>query len=156
MKTTYGLVYCVAFALVLLCTGMLAYNMVAMLIYKEQVFLERGTITAVGEMVILIGFVLVLIFNIASLLWVSSRIRQTHVGRKGDVGVLVLGAICMILLAGEKIMVDEIGREHLLGWEVAGEWIILYVFLAIQLLYNIVILQRVYRAGKAPLSETRT
>jgi hypothetical protein len=43
-------------------------------------------------------------------------------------------------------MVDEIGREYLLGWEVVGEWIILYVFLAIQLLYNIVILRRVHRA----------
>ncbi|MFC1563543.1 hypothetical protein ACFL6G_01345 [candidate division KSB1 bacterium] len=33
-------------------------------------------------------------------------------------------------------MLDEIGREYLLGWETAGEWIILYVFLIIQLIYN--------------------
>jgi hypothetical protein len=59
------------------------------------------------------------------------------------------------LLVGEKAMVDEIGREYLLGWEVVGEWIILYVFLAIQLLYNIFILRRVYRACVAGRSGAR-
>jgi hypothetical protein len=155
MKATYGLVYHAAFALAILCAGLLVYNMVAMPIYKEQVFLERGTITAGGEMVILIGFVLVPIFDIVSLLWVLSRIRQAQAVRKRDMGVLALGTLCLILLAGEKVMVDEIGREYLLGWEVVGEWIILYVFLVIQLLYNVVILRRVYRTYLAQRSEAR-
>jgi hypothetical protein len=146
MKATYGLVYRAGFGLAIVCTGLLVYNIVAIPIFKEQVFLERGTISAGGELVILIGFVLVLIFNILSLLWVSLRVRKTQAVRKGDYGVLALGALCLLLLVGEKAMVDEIGREYLLGWEVVGEWIILYVFLAIQLLYNIVILRRVYRA----------
>jgi hypothetical protein len=155
MKATYGLVHRAAFALAILCTGWLVYNMVAMPIYKEQVFLKRGTISTGGEMVILIGFVPVLIFNIVSLLWVSSRIRRALAARKGGRGVLALGALCLILLVGEKVMVDEIGREYLLGWEVVGEWIILYVFLAIQLLYNVVILRQVYRAYVDKRSETR-
>jgi hypothetical protein len=155
MKATYGLVYHAAFALAILCAGLLVYNMVAMPIYKEQVFLERGTITAGGEMVILIGFVLVPIFDIVSLLWVLSRIRQAQAVRKRDMGVLALGTLCLILLAGEKVMVDEIGREYLLGWEVVGEWIILYAFLVIQLLYNVVILRRVYRTYLAQRSEAR-
>ena len=155
MKPTHGLMYRAALALVILCTGSLVYNMVAITIYKEQVFLERGTISTGGEMVILIGFVLVLIFNIVSLLWVLSRIRHAQAVRKGDRGVLALGALCLILMLGEKAMVDEIGREYLLGWEVVGEWIILYVFLTIQLLYNVVILRRVYRAYVARRSEAR-
>jgi hypothetical protein len=145
MKATYGFVYRAAFALAILCTGLLVYNMVAMPIYKEQVFLERGTISTGGEMVILIGFVLVLLFNIVSFLWMLLRIQKAQRVHGGDLGVLALGALCLILLMGEKAMVDEIGREYLLGWEVVGEWIILYVFLAIQLLYNVVILRRVYR-----------
>lgn len=145
MKAAVGLVYRAAFGLAILCTGFLIFNMVAMPIYKEQVFLERGTVTIGGEMVILVGFVLMVIFNIVSLLWVSSRIRKAQAVRKGGRGIIALGALCLILLMGEKVMVDEIGREYLLGWEVVGEWIILYVFLAIQLLYNVVILRRVYR-----------
>ena len=144
MKAT--LVYRAAFGLAILCTGLLVYNMVAMPIFKDQVFLERGKISIGGELVILIGFVLVLIFNIVSLLWVSSRIRKAQTDRKGDYGVLALGALCLFLLVGEKAMADEISREYLLGWEVVGEWIVLYVCLAIQLLYNVVILRRVYRA----------
>jgi hypothetical protein len=146
MKTTYRMVDRAAFALAILCTGLLVYIMVAMPIYKEEVFLERGPITIGGEMVILIGFVLVLIFNIVSLLWVLSQIRRPQAVRKGDGWILALGALCLILLLGEKVMADEIGREYRLGWEVVGEWIILYVFLAIQFLYNIVILRRLYRA----------
>jgi len=155
MKATDGLVYRAAFALAILCTGFLVYNMAAMPIYKEKVFLERGTISTGGEMAILIGFVLLLIFNIGSLLWVSLRIRKAQAVPKGDRGVLALGALCLLLLVGEKVMVDEIGREYLLGWEVVGEWIILYVFLAIQLFYNVVILRRVYRASAAQRTETR-
>lgn len=155
MKASYGLVFHAAFALAILCTGFLVYNMVAMPIYREQVFIERRTITTGWEMIILIGFILVLIFNIVSLLWVSWRIRQAQRICKGDTIVLALGTLCLILLMGEKVMVDEIGREYLLGWEVVGEWIILYVFLATQLLYNIVILWQVYRACKAQHSEVR-
>ncbi len=156
MKASYGLLFRATFALAILCTGLLVYNMIAMPIYKEQLFLERGNITNDWEMVILIGFILVPIFNILSLSWVSLRIRQAQRICKGDVWVLALGALCLILLIGEKAMVDEIGREYLLGWEVFGEWIILYVFLATQLLYNIVILRLLYRAFKVQRSEDKT
>lgn len=150
MKAAYGLVCSAAVALAVLCTGWLVFNMVALPIFKDQVFLERGKISTAGELVILIGFVFVLVFNIVSLIWVSSRIRKARADRKGDIGLLALGALCLILMAGEKAMVDEIGREYLLGWEVVGEWIILYVFLAIQLLYNIVILRWLYRTRMRP------
>jgi hypothetical protein len=153
MKASYGLVNRAAFVLAILCTGFLFFNMVALPIFKKQVFLERDTITAGGEMAIIIGFVLVLIFNIVSLLWVSLRIRKPQAIRKRDGWVLALGALCLILLLAEKVMADEIGREYLQGWEVVGEWIILYVFLAIQLLYNFVILRRVYRANPVQRSE---
>jgi hypothetical protein len=146
MKAAIQLLYRAAFALAILCTGLLVYNMAAMPIFKEQVFLERGTIGTVWEMLILIGFILVVIFNIVSLFWVSLHILRTQAVRKEDWGVLALAILCLILLMGEKVMVDEIGREYILGWEVVGEWIILYVFLAVQLLYNAVILRRLYRA----------
>jgi hypothetical protein len=153
MKTTTGSMHRVVFALAVLCTGLLAVNMAAMPIYKEQVFLQRGTIDSAGEFVILIGFLLVPVFNIVSLLWMASRMRRVQAVSNGDKGILALGVLCMILLIGEKVMVDEIGRETLLGWEVTGEWIILYIFLAIQLFYNFVILRRMHRTHTVQRTE---
>jgi hypothetical protein len=49
------------------------------------------------------------------------------------------GILCMAALIGEKVMVDEIGREMRMGWEVSGEWIILYTLLSLQLIYSLYI-----------------
>ena len=72
------MVYRAIFVLAILCTGLLVYNMVAMPIYKEQIFLERGTMTTDAELVILIGFVLIPVFNLASLIWVLLSNRRSQ------------------------------------------------------------------------------
>jgi len=121
----------------------LIYIILALIIYKEQVFIERGTIST-EEIFIIIGFGLILIFNIGSfcqILWVSSKFGKMNISEKLT---LLLGGFCLLLLFGEKTMADEIGREYLLGWETSGEWIILYVFLTIQLFYHLIIL-RIFR-----------
>ena len=63
---------------------------------------------------------------------------------KRDIGVITLGVLGLILLVGDKVMADEISHEYPLGWEVSGEWIILYIILSIQLFYNLIILHRLY------------
>lgn len=123
--------------------GFLAFNMLGILIYKQQVFLEREGLSSV-EIFIGIGFGLVLLFNVVSLLWVITRMRKSGRSSTGYGAILLLGAFCLALLVGEKVLVDEIGREYQLGWEVLGEWIILYTFLTIQLIYNIVILFKLF------------
>ena len=145
MRAIYRLAGHGPFILALVCTGCLMYNMVVIPFCKEQIFLDQGIIRIGQEMFIFIGFVLVLIFNITSLLWVSSHIRISQRRYNGNKGIFALGALCLILLVGGKVMMDEIGREYLLGWEVLGEWIILNVFLTIQLLYNALILRKMYR-----------
>jgi len=152
LKKHNTLLYNSTFVLALLSTGFLVYNMLATLIYKEQIFFERETISSV-EIVILIGFGLIPLFDIVSILWVLSRLRQSEKVIPGDKPTLVLGALCLILLIGEKTMVDEIGREYLIGWEVLGEWIILYVFLTIQLIYNLVVLLKLFRVYNARFIE---
>ena len=127
-----------------LSTGFLAFNMLGILIFKQQVFFERGALARV-EIVILIGFVLVLLFDVVSLLWSLQRLHESKQAGIGDKAIAALGALCLLLLMGEKVMVDEIGRESLLGWEVLGEWIILYTFLVIQLIYNLIILSKLPR-----------
>jgi len=148
------LLYNSTFVLAILSTGFLVYNMLAMLIYKEQIFFEREILSSV-EIVILIGFGLILLFDIVSFLWVLLRLLQSEKVITGDKATLVLGALCLFLLIGEKTMIDEIGSEYLLGWEVLGEWIILYVFLMIQFVYILVILLQLFRAHNARRSEDK-
>ena len=144
MEKQSGLLTNSTAVLAILSIGFLAFNMLGIPIYKEQVFFERQTLASV-EIVMGIGFGLVLLFDVASLLWVLLRLRQSESGSIGDKATLMLGVLCLFLFIGEKAMVDEIGREYLLGWEVLGEWIILYIFLTIQLIYNLVILVQLFR-----------
>lgn len=144
MKKLSTLLYYSTWVLVILSTGFLLFNMMATLMYRQQIFFERDMLSTV-EIVIAIGFGFILEFDIVSFLWVVSGIRRSQKVTGSEIGTLILGGSCLILLLGEKAMIDEIGREYLLRWEVLGEWIILYVFLTIQLLYNLVILQKLFR-----------
>ena len=155
MISNHGFASRALFVLAILCTGLLICNLAAMPVHREQVFVQRGRIDSLGETVILIGFLLVPIFNILSLSWIAWRMRSTRKVHERDRGILALGILCLVLMIGEKAMVDEIGREFSLGWEVTGEWIILYGFLAVQLLYNIVIVRRLYRAVRTHRREAR-
>ena len=53
------------------------------------------------------------------------------------------------MLIGEKVMLDEIGREMRIGWETLGEWIILYILFLIQLIYSIIIIFKTKRLTMA-------
>lgn len=144
MVTLTGSKYRIAFSHATICTGLLLCIMAAIPLYKEQIFLERGIVNPGGETAILIGFIIVMLFTFVSVVWLSSRIRKHPESQKGDAGILALGVICLILVAGEKIIVDEISREYSMGWEAVGEWIVLYLILSIQLFYNLFILRRLY------------
>lgn len=154
MKKYNKLLYNSTFVLAIFSTGFLVYNMLATLIYAEQVFLERE-IFSIVEIVILTGFGFIILFDIVSFLWVLSRLRRSEKVIPGtrDKATLALGALCLFLLIGEKAMIDEIGREYLLGWEVLGEWLILYIFLTTQLIYNLVILLQLFKNFHARLNE---
>lgn len=56
--------------------------------------------------------------------------------------LIMFGVACIILLYGEKSMIDELGRQRPTGWDRTGEWVILYILLFIQLVYNTLILIR--------------
>ena len=126
-------------------TAFLLFNMLSMLIFRQEIFIERDHILSAVEILILIGFGLIFLFNIVSCLWILLRIHSSENDFRGDKITLALGIFCLILLFGEKVMIDEIGREYQLEWEVLGEWIILYIFLTIQLFYNIIIFLQLYR-----------
>ena len=154
-----GILRRATFGLAALSTGLLIFNMAAVPLCRQQVFVEQETISRV-EVVIGVGFALVVVFDIASVLWSLSVCRRRGVSGLTDAATVILGVLCPLLLFGEKVMVDEIAREYRLGWEVVGEWIILYVLMTVQLVYNLVILSRLRRirpdtrsADEVPLSK---
>ena len=123
----------------------LVFNMAAMPLHAEEVFLRPQTVSTV-EIAMLIGFGLVFIFNLLSIAWLA---RQTSAGA-GDAyrTLLVLGIFCLIMMGAEKVMIDEVGHEWQPGAGVETEAIILYILLAIQLTYNLLI-ARLLRSRRA-------
>ncbi len=144
MKKHNNFLYNLTFVLAILSTGLLVFNILAILIWKKQIFIDRSTFSVV-EVIILIGFVSILLFDIVSFIWVSLRLSGSNKAITGNILILILGAFCLLFFIGEKVMIDEIGREDILGWEVLCEWIILYVLLFIQLIYNTIILIKLSR-----------
>ncbi len=112
---------------------------------KTQIFTEKD-ILSVSELLIIIGFVSILVFDLVSLNWLAKRIRTSKQAATGDIAALILCLICLFMFIGEKVMLDEIGRETALGWETFGEWIILYTFLFTQLVYNSIIITKLFRS----------
>jgi uncharacterized membrane protein len=139
------------FILAIFASAWLVFIMLAMPIWKADVFLQRGTISPGGEMAILVGFVVTFLFNVVTITWLRWSLRKPGYVQSHGL-LLALGAVCLLLMPGEKAMIDEIGREYALGWEVTGEWIILYVFLAVQLVYSLLIVRQL--ALRATSSET--
>ena len=111
---------------------------------KEQIFLERDTMSPI-EWLILIGFIVLISFLIASIILFLNQIRKNENNISGDFGLLLFGLFCLITLFGVKVMADEIGREMLLGWETLGELIILHILLVIELFYSLLVLFKLTR-----------
>ena len=128
-----------------LAAGLLAFNMAVIPLSQEQVFVQQDTLSPV-EGIILAGFLLVILFDIVSLLWVSLRLLRSKTSIPRDTIALVWGLVCLALLVGVKAMLDEIARESRLGWETTGEWIVMYVGLTVQLSYLLFMLLHVSRS----------
>ena len=121
----------------------LLYILPAIILNKEQVFIDKDTF-ALSEFFLLCGFGILFLFIISSVIWKLNNARRSKVFTFRDMLTIIFGALCILLLFGEKVMLDEIGREYALGWETTGEWIILYLFLSIHLLYNIIVAFQVF------------
>lgn len=125
-------------------TVFLLYIIPGLIIFKEQAFIKRESISF-PEIFFGLGFILILVFNIVSIIWLFQNPDTSNRSSTGKIFIIAFGILYLLLLIGEKSMADEIGREYLIGWEITGELIILYVFLFIQLIYNCLIINRSVR-----------
>ncbi len=116
----------------------IVYNMLAVQIFKEEVFFDH-VVSLPFEFAILVATLLILLFDVTSLGWVSHGIFVTKESRSLSTVALIWGILCLLALMVTKVMADEISREYRLGWETLGEWIILYECFFLQFFYNIFI-----------------
>lgn len=92
-------------------TVLLIFNMIGILISKEQIFTEHDKILTGVEIIILFGFGLILLSNILSIIWLLLRFRHSEKITIREKVTLALGSLCLLLLIGDKTMIDEIGGE---------------------------------------------
>ena len=130
----------------------LVFNMVAIPLYREELFFNQDTLLPVG-VIILAMYLLFFIFNILVVVWVFSLVLKHEESLAWDSPTLIWGILCIILFMAEKVMIDEIARETRFGMETFGEWIILYILLTIQLLYGVFIAFKVFRSSIIPQVE---
>jgi hypothetical protein len=117
------------------------YIIVIIFSQKDLIFDKHQNLHMV-EIIMVLAYFLVIVFNIISLVWLIFQLSRYDGWPFKYTSVLILGLVCMVGLFGQKVMVDEIAREAQLGWETAGEWIILTFLLALQIVYTALILTR--------------
>ena len=131
----------------LLALGSLAFIMVAMPLDAEAVFVHTETLSA-AEVAMLLGFGVVLAFNLWSVGWL---IRQAKVQPGGTFWSMAsMGLFCLILMLAEKVMIDEVAHEWQPGRGLETEAVILYVLLIIQLVYVVRVIRLLRSSGMAP------
>lgn len=116
------------------------FIMIGLLIFKEDVFLYRGSISF-SEILLALGFLVILIFDFASFTWIIRNRKVINSDRIKTTLLLLSGMFCLLLLPVDKVMIDEIGKEYLQYKEFIGEWVILYLSLSVQFLYNIFVIR---------------
>jgi hypothetical protein len=127
----------------LLAVLLLAFNLVVMPFWWGGNAVSEGPLH-LAQLAILLGFLYVFLFDLASAAFVLTRICWLVDG-EGEEGcqkgwLLVLATLALVGMAGAKVMVDEIGRETILGIGAEGEWAVLYVCLGLQMAYLLAIL----------------
>ena len=115
------------------------FNLITIPLFHEEVFIRQYTIAPV-EIIILLGFLAILIFNLMSLFWLVLQIHKESDSKTGHILLLIFTIFCIIGLMGQKVMLDEVANEYYLGWNVQGEWIIFLGLLSLQLVYCLVFL----------------
>jgi hypothetical protein len=105
----------ITFSLGVLAMASTVYTMVSIQIFKQEVFFDH-VVSMPFEFGILVGTLLILLFDILSLVWVSYKIFKTKKSERLDKIALIPCVVCIFALMGTKVMADEIAREYRLGW----------------------------------------
>lgn len=125
----------------ILATLLLLFIFVGFWIYRTEIFVVGNPINRVG-LIMIAGFMAIMVFNISSILWLGRSLFGDGEQKALNLGLLVFGIVCLVLLAAEKVMTDEVAHETVGGWSIQGEYIMLYGMLVIQLVFNVLMAKR--------------
>ena len=131
------------FWLDVLATPLLLFILAGLWLYREQVFVIGSPVTFAG-LIMMIGFASILLFNLVSLFWLGRFRSRTGERRGADTRLFMLGLLCLVLLAAQKVMADEVAHETEGAWSIQGEYLILYGMLLLQLIYNLLVGRRLF------------
>jgi len=120
--------------LALVTTGTLLFLMIGLPLCTEEVFVTRSIIEGV-ELLFAFAFLSVFLFLIVTLIHLVRRATGRKEFTAFETGMLIVGTLCLLGLAGQKVMLDEIAREMAFGIAWRGEFIILNVVFILQLGY---------------------
>lgn len=127
-----------------LVTAFLVFILIGMWVFRDRVFTIGGPLDLV-DLIILVGMIFVLLFNIVSLFWLGRAQFKSDYSRALDSVLFGLGVLCIVMMMAEKIMADEIAHETTTGWNIQGEYLILYGMFLLQLVYNLLICKRLFQ-----------
>lgn len=127
-----------------LATTFLVFILIGMWVFRDRVFTIGGPLALV-DLIILIGITFVLLFNIVSLFWLGWIQFKSTYSRTLDYILFGLGVLCVLMMIAEKVMADEVAHETTTGWNIQGEYLILYGMFFLQLVYNLLICKRLFQ-----------
>ncbi|MFC1746738.1 hypothetical protein ACFLZR_00195 [Candidatus Neomarinimicrobiota bacterium] len=140
------------FVLAVAATLLLAFNMVAILVFQEEIFLDHTLGTGV-EVIMLMGFAVLFLFEVATLIWAAIRRGKQNDILPGIAAILPLSVVAILALMVSKVIIDEIGHEYGTG-TLGGEGIILYLVLTLQLLFGLFVARLAWFIIQEPVKLT--
>lgn len=122
------------FTLSLAATIALLFNMISIPLFKSDL-LDKVIPSTILEYILLVCFFMVFLFNSSCFIW-GCKHSKSRTDSMFSIFVLIASVICIIMMFGEKTILDEISKEYQLNLEVNGKWLMLYLLFLLQLAFN--------------------
>ncbi len=134
------------FVIACLATAGWAFVMLSIPGQRDAIFLDHE-VHSWMEWGIVLGILLVFCLNILALIWQARQARSPR-DNSFSPALLAFNLLCLLLMASDKVLIDDMAREYRLGLETAGEMIILYGCMSVQMLFNLILLFRLSRISR--------
>jgi len=129
-------------------TSLLLFILIGIWAFRQEIFVIDGEVRMAG-LIMLAGFAVILLFDLASVLWLGRSRTRWGGSNRARGGLLRLGLVCILFLGVEKVMADEVAHQAEAAWTIQGEYLMLYGMLFLQLAYNLLVTGQLVRRQHA-------
>jgi hypothetical protein len=131
-------------------TSLLLFILIGIWAFRQEIFVIDGEVRMAG-LIMLAGFAVILLFDLASVLWLGRSRARWGGSNRARGGLLRLGLVCILFLGVEKVMADEVAHQAEAAWTIEGEYLMLYGMLFLQLAYNLLVTGQLVRRQHAAI-----